>query len=179
MTSRNTSPVPRTRVEKVDDTPSHGELPGSPAYDMRKQDAVPDELEILPEGRLSKRNSSNSLRPPLSPEGTPIPLTVVEKVDPDAPSHGEIPGTAAYERRQADAAPDQVFKALDVNVPHSFSPSHSPGAVRPGPIPATIVTRADSIPSLNEVPGAILKGPRVNEVLSSTPEDGVSAEGKP
>ena len=178
LSSRNTSPVPRTRVERVDDEPRHGEVPGSPSYDMRRQDAVPDELEIVPEGRLSKRNSSNSLRPPPSPEGTPVPLTVVEKVDPAAPSHGEVPGTAAYEQRQADAAPDLVFKASDVNVPRLYSPSQSPGAARPAAIPETIITRADSIPCLNEELGAVSKGSRVNDVMTSTPGNGLAGEGK-
>ena len=151
LTSRPTSPIPRTRVERVDDEPRHGETPGSPAYDMRRQDAVPDELEIVPEGTLSKRSSSSSLQPPLSPACPPVPLTVVEKVDPASPSHGEVPGTAAYEQRQADAAPDVVLKASDsYTTPQSFSPSQSAQAANPGSIPETIITRADSIPGLDE-----------------------------
>jgi hypothetical protein len=145
---------------------------------MRRQDAVPDELEIVPEGRLSKRNSSSSLQPPLSPGGTPIPLTVVEKVDPASPSHGEVPGTAAYEQRQADAAPDVVLKASDSNVAQSFSPSKSPNAASPGSIPETIVTRADSIPRLDEEPGTGLKGPRLNDVMPGVKEHSRGGEGK-
>ncbi|GME23255.1 hypothetical protein GTA08_BOTSDO09954 [Neofusicoccum parvum] len=107
------SPVPVTRVEKVDDTPSHGEVPGTPAYTMRMQDAVPDEVEIVPEGTRSRSMSrlSASDRPstPLSPGGTPIPKTVVERVD-DKPSYGEIPGTEAYEHHRADAVPDVILK---------------------------------------------------------------------
>lgn len=149
--SRPTSPIPRTRVEKVDDEPRHGETPGSPAYDMRRQDAVPDELEIVPEGRLSKRSSSSSLQPSLPPEGPPVPLTVVEKVDPASASHGEVPGTAAYEQRQADAAPDIVLKASDsYTTPQSFSPSQSAKETSPRSIPETIITRADSVPGLDE-----------------------------
>ena len=45
------------------------------------------------------------------PGGKPIPKTMVEKVDPDIPSHGEVPGTHAYELRQADTAPDKVVDA--------------------------------------------------------------------
>lgn len=107
------SPVPVTRVEKVDDEPSYGEVPGTPAYKMRMQDAVPDEVEIVPEGTRSRSTSrlSASDRPstPLSPGGTPIPRTVVERID-DKPSHGEIPGTEAYEHHRADAVPDVVLK---------------------------------------------------------------------
>ena len=162
----------------MDDEPRHGELPGSPAYEMRRQDAVPDELEIVPEGRLSKRSSYNDLQPNLSPGGAIIPLTVVEKVDPASPSHGEIPGTAAYEQRQADAAPDLVLKASDSNVPRSFSPAPSPTVVSPGSIPETVITRADSVPQLDQVPGALLKGSRVVDKMPSTPHDGRAGEGK-
>ncbi|OJD35759.1 uncharacterized protein BKCO1_1500069 [Diplodia corticola] len=108
------SPVPVTRVEKIDDEPSYGEVPGTSAYNMRTQDAVPDEVEIVPEGGRSRSTSRLSVsdRPttPLSPGGTPIPKTVVEKVD-DTPSYGEVPGTAAYASHQADAVPDVVLKA--------------------------------------------------------------------
>lgn len=146
------SPIPRTRVEKVDDTPSHGQIPGSPAYDMRTQDAVPDEVEIVPEGRLSNRDSFQNL--PHTPGGTPIPRTVVEKVDPSSPSHGELPGTEAYEKRMADAAPDVVLKAPD---PEKMAPainepvqSTQHGNV---PIPETIISRVDSEPAHGEEPG--------------------------
>jgi hypothetical protein len=146
---------------------------------MRRQDAVPDELEVVPEGRLSKRNSSSDLQPSLSPGGTIIPLTVVEKVDPASPSHGEIPGTAAYEQRQADAAPDVVLKASNSNVPRAFSPAPSPTSANPGSIPETIITRADSVPRLYEVPGALARGARINDKMPSTPQDGRAGEGKP
>lgn len=162
----------------MDDEPRHGEVPGSPAFEVRRQDAVPDELEVVPEGRLSKRNSYNELQPNLSPGGAIIPLTVVEKVDPTAPSHGEIPGTAAYEQRQADAAPDVVLKASDSNVPRSFSPAPSPTIASTGSIPETIITRADSVPRLNEVPGALLKGSRMVDKMPSTPQDARAGEGK-
>lgn len=42
-----------------------------------------------------------------------VPKMVVEKVD-EEPSHGEVPGTAAYEMRQADAQPDVVIQAPEV-----------------------------------------------------------------
>lgn len=146
---------------------------------MRKQDAVPDELEIVPEGRLSKRNSSSSLAPPLSPGGTPaVPLTVVEKVDLNSPSHGEVPGTAAYEKRQADAAPDLVLKASDSNkVTQTFSPSQSAKPASPGSIP-TIVTRAASVPSLDTEPDAAAKGLQANDIMPGIQEHEQSGEGK-
>lgn len=113
--SNLTSPTPMTRVEKVDDEPSYGEVPGTEAYNKRTQDAVPDQVEIVPEGSRSRSvsNLSVSDRPatPRSPGGTPV--VVVEKVDPEHPSHGEVPGTEAYQHRQADAVPDLVLKAPD------------------------------------------------------------------
>ena len=110
--------IPTTRVEKVDDEPSHGDVPGTAAHSMRTQDAVPDEIEIIPEGsrsrsasNLSSRNASRDA----SREGTPIPKTIVEKIDPQTPSHGEIPGTMAYALRQADAEPDVIVTAPETS----------------------------------------------------------------
>ena len=107
------SPIPITRVERVDDSPAHGEVPGTDAYHMRTQDAVPDEVEIVPEGARSRSSSrlSSSDRPPLTPGGTPIPRTVVEKIDPDQPGYGDVPGTTAHQLRLADAEPDIIVKA--------------------------------------------------------------------
>ncbi|KAF4548459.1 Hypothetical protein D9617_28g065650 [Elsinoe fawcettii] len=107
-----TSPVPVMRVERVDDTPAYGEVPGTEAYKLRTQDAVPDEIEVVPEGTRSRSASrlSESDRP-LTPGGTMIPKTIVEKVEPDNPSYGEVPGTAAYDMRRADAEPDEVLKS--------------------------------------------------------------------
>jgi len=107
----SSSPIPTTRVERVDDQPAHGEVPGTAAYKMRTQDAVPDELEVVPEGQRS-RSASQVLREedrPSTPGGPAVPKLVVEKVEPEKPSHGEVPGTEAYEMRKADAAPDEVI----------------------------------------------------------------------
>jgi len=43
----------------------------------------------------------------------PIPITKVEKVDSE-PSHGEVPGTEAFEIRKGDAEPDIVEEVGDV-----------------------------------------------------------------
>jgi len=45
----NDIPIPITRVERVDDEPSHGEVPGTEAYDMRTADAEPDQFAVIPE----------------------------------------------------------------------------------------------------------------------------------
>lgn len=153
------SPIPKTRVERVDEQPSYGETPGSPAYDKRQQDAVPDELEIVPEGRLSKRSSRSFLEPAASPGGTVIPRTVVEKVDPSSPSHGDVPGTAAYEQRLADATPDVVVRAPEPgekSPPISLFPDNSSEEKQKStnvPIPETVITRVDSRPAHGEVEG--------------------------
>lgn len=109
--SNATSPIPMTRVERVDDEPSYGEVPGTDAYNKRAQDAVPDEVEVVPEGMRSRSASRVALESrPLTPGGSPVPKTIVEKVDPDTPSYGDVPGTDAYKVRAADAAPDVVLK---------------------------------------------------------------------
>ncbi|KAF2182493.1 hypothetical protein K469DRAFT_636361 [Zopfia rhizophila CBS 207.26] len=110
--SNATSPIPTTRVERVDDQPSYGEVPGTEAYNKRVQDAVPDEVEVVPEGSRSRSTSRvNAQDRPITPGGSPIPRTVVEKVDPDTPSYGDVPGTHAHKVRAADAIPDVIVKA--------------------------------------------------------------------
>lgn len=154
---RSPSPIPKTRVERVDDKPSYGEVPGSPAYEKRREDAVPDELEIVPEGRLSKRSSTQFLEPATSSGGMVIPRTVVEKIDPSSPSYGDIPGTVAYEKRLADAAPDLVLKSPIPGKQAAAFPLFSDidGAERTQPpqvpIPETVITRVDSHPAHGEV----------------------------
>ncbi|KAL6252513.1 hypothetical protein RBB50_000232 [Rhinocladiella similis] len=144
------SPVPRTRIEKVDDEPSYGEVPGTPAYDKRAQDAVPDEVEIL----SPSRSRRVSIEPPTTPGGTLIPRTVVEKVDPESPSYGEVPGTAAYQQRQMDAAPDIVLKTPDPTKRRPVEDvADREGPSSNVPVPETIVFRVDSEPAHGEVPG--------------------------
>ncbi|EXJ59620.1 hypothetical protein A1O7_03766 [Cladophialophora yegresii CBS 114405] len=149
------SPVPRTRIEKVDDQPSHGEVPGTPAYEKRIADAVPDEVEILPEsqGRLSKR-SSQYLEPPTTPGGTLIPRTVVEKVDPESPSYGEVPKTSGYLQRQMDAVPDVIVKTPEPGRKPLFSEGEGRSrSTSDIPVPETVITRVDSNSAHGEVPG--------------------------
>lgn len=97
-------------------------MPGTLAYDLRTQDAVPDEVEIVPEGSRPRSGTQTRSRShsalsetsrPATPGGTPIPKTIVERVD-DKPAYGEVEGTQAYEMRMADAAPDEVRKAPPV-----------------------------------------------------------------
>lgn len=111
------SPIPTTRVERVDDEPAHGEVPNTLAYNMRRQDAVPDEIEVVPEGARSRSGTRSRAMSTLSsssrshtPGDSSVPKTVVERVD-DKPAHGEVDGTLAKEMRSADAEPDEVRKA--------------------------------------------------------------------
>ncbi|KAK5109373.1 hypothetical protein LTR62_007039 [Meristemomyces frigidus] len=116
--------TPITRVERVDNQPTHGEVPGTDAYNLRAQDAVPDEVEIVPDGQRSRSGtrsralsgiSQEGAERPSTPGGTPIPKTIVERVD-DKPAHGEVEGTFARELRLADAEPDEVRRAPDITV---------------------------------------------------------------
>lgn len=87
---------------------------------MRMQDAVPDELEIIPDGEESKHAPGLALEDTShNAAAIPIPKTVVQKVDPASPSHGEVPGTVAHAIRKADAVPDVIVQISDpdVNIP--------------------------------------------------------------
>lgn len=133
------SPVPRTRVEKVDDSPRYGEVPGSLAYQRRMSDAVPDEVKVIGDKPAHKDKESQSARNSLC--ASPVPRTVVEKIDPSEASYGETPGTPAYEARMADAAPDSIVKVGDGE---AMTPP--PELVLPGPAPETLLSRVETPP---------------------------------
>jgi hypothetical protein len=103
-------PVPATRVERLDDTPAYGEVPGTAAYNMRARDAVPDEVEVVTRSRSASRVNPAD-RPTGSGGLPPVPKIVAVKIDPDAPAYGDVPGTEAFEKRKADAVPDVVLKS--------------------------------------------------------------------
>ncbi|KAL8799416.1 MAG: hypothetical protein Q9182_005901 [Xanthomendoza sp. 2 TL-2023] len=152
--SEKSPPIPTTRVEKVDDRESHGEVPGTEAYKLRRQDAVPDELEIVGDTSkpTSRRTSQSQPDRTSTPGGTPIIRTVVEKIDPDTPSHGDIPGTEAFNKRQADAVPDVVLQSPKARP--TFEEGVQDTTIHPEiPIPKTVVTKVDEQPSHGEVPG--------------------------
>lgn len=98
----STSPIPRTRVERVDDSPAHGEVPGTEAYNMRTEDATPDEIAVVPD-TTRPQSADRSL----SPGGHPIPKTVVDETE-------DSPGSKTHhfheQLHQADATPDMVHK---------------------------------------------------------------------
>ncbi|KAK4079588.1 hypothetical protein Trihar35433_693 [Trichoderma harzianum] len=93
------SPLPKTRVEKVDNEPSYGEVPGTEAYEKREQDAEPDEIAVIP-----VKDPESSPSTPL--ESVAVPVTVVEE------STGDYPGQhdpQEQEKHKADATPDIIL----------------------------------------------------------------------
>ncbi|KAL6868400.1 hypothetical protein J3F83DRAFT_736934 [Trichoderma novae-zelandiae] len=93
------SPVPKTRVERVDNEPLYGEVPGTEAYEKREQDAEPDEIAMIPE-------AAPEPSPSAPPEPGAVPITVVEE------STGEYPGQHSpeeQEKHKADATPDIIL----------------------------------------------------------------------
>jgi hypothetical protein len=172
-------------VEKVDDIPSHGDVPGTRAYELREHDAVPDEIEVIPDGSRSRSSSTVGREQlPLTPGGSPIPRTIVEKVDMDVPSHGDIPGTEAYEKRKADAVPDIVMTA---SASDAESPSHSPesnerGASEPSTtdidVPETVLSRVDTFPDDTTESGPRAHQRRLSDALPDVTETVPDGPGK-
>lgn len=72
-------------------------------------------LDVFPvQERLSKLDSYDPSPPEpenKAKEDIPPPTMIVEKVDLEQPSHGEVPGTDAAAIRQADAKPDEIKQA--------------------------------------------------------------------
>lgn len=128
-------------------------MPGTDAYRIRTQDAVPDEVEIIPEGGHGRSASKSRSSRPGTPGGTPVPKTVVQKVDPTSPSHGDVPGTKAHLKRQADAVPDFVRPIPSGDDAPIDSNDHGASVSPEAPVPTTIITKVDSEPSHGEVPG--------------------------
>ena len=149
-TSGHASPIPRTRVEKVDDNPSHGEVPGTTAYEKRGKDSVPDEVEVIPEG--SRSRSQSTAQSPAN-GASPVPRTVVERVDPERPSHGDVPGTDAYDKRRADAVPDLVTTAPESGGTPELNPEPEHDAVPAiADVPETMVSQVET--PTEEKPGS-------------------------
>jgi hypothetical protein len=169
------SPIPVTRIEKVDNEPSYGEVPGTNAYNIRTNDAEPDEIAVLPEEKQKAHARSGSA----TPGGLPIPTTVVEKIDPSTPSHGEVPGTSAHEMRKADAVPDLVIRSpvgsRSTSRSSRFRARSTPGDL---PIPTTKVEKVDSKPSHGEVPGTDAYEMRKNDAEPDVVEEVGDIPGK-
>ncbi|KAH7170626.1 hypothetical protein EDB81DRAFT_776195 [Dactylonectria macrodidyma] len=90
--------IPTTRVEKIDDEPAYGEVPGTEAYAKREQDAIPDEIAIVQDDVSSNASVSTI--------DATVPATLVEEAPGDVPaSHSP----KYEERRKADTSPDLVL----------------------------------------------------------------------
>ncbi|KAK3495855.1 hypothetical protein B0T13DRAFT_512754 [Neurospora crassa] len=109
------SPIPRTRVERVDDKPAYGEVPGTKAYSMREGDAKPDEFAIIPDPDTKLSTEEHDQRRPSTPGGRPIPMTVVEET-PD--STGAVTHHEIEARHRVDSPPDVLLKADGQKVEH-------------------------------------------------------------
>ena len=135
----------RARDEETDEVPNHGQLPGKAANDMRTQNAVPGNEIRKPSSRESERHGRSG-------HGrAPIPKTVVEKVDPMEASYGEVPGTTAYNLREADAEPDEILKAPPLEGNPSEHLTHMSHDAFP--VPKTVVTKVDRNPNYGEMKG--------------------------
>ncbi|SPQ18262.1 7a710a38-1ae3-4197-9552-aa65885d56c1 [Thermothielavioides terrestris] len=119
------SPIPRTRVEKVDDRPAYGEVPGTEAYRMREEDAEPDEIAIIPDQSSSSPPEPEPEHPPRppTPGGRPIPKTVVEET-PDG--EGAVTHPENRQRRKSDAHPDVVVKADGQRIEEGGAAANAP-----------------------------------------------------
>ena len=153
LESGNTSTIPRTRVERVDSSAQHGEVPGTKAYEQREQDAVADEIAVIPEDAHNDISPTGSQNRSLTPGDLPIPQTTVEKVDPASPSYGEVPGTEAHVKRLADAVPDRVTIASDAQPTRAsrFPDTTSEETkISDRPVPETRISRVDAYPTTGE-----------------------------
>ncbi|KAF7540662.1 hypothetical protein G7Z17_g12140 [Cylindrodendrum hubeiense] len=93
-----TPSIPTTRVERIDDEPAYGEVPGTEAYAKREQDAIPDEIAVLHDDASSEISTSTV--------DAAVPTTLVEEAPGDVP---EAHSVKFEERRKADASPDLVL----------------------------------------------------------------------
>ncbi|KFZ11141.1 hypothetical protein V502_07720, partial [Pseudogymnoascus sp. VKM F-4520 (FW-2644)] len=130
--SRTASPIPTTRVERVDHEASYGEVPGTAAYDQRSEDARPDELAFVEE-------DNDSAAEPVPRPLTPIPQTVLEEVPP-SPIRGHAHKPSTPKIYPADAQPDRV-----IHIPDSGAAS----AEEEGDVSGTR-PRSPTSPSANE-----------------------------
>ena len=124
-----------------------------------------DVFSDAPDGRKSPRSRYGQTTQAANPGGIPIPKTVVEKVDPMSPSHGEVPGTAAHDMRSADALPDVITQAPRSSaVPEASLPMTVP-------IPRTVITKVDPNPTYGEVPGTDAYELRTNDAKPDNVEE--------
>ena len=129
----NSKRLPTSPLVLVEETDERG-VPGTGMFEKRTADGSPDMTPIQPPSNLpveiprafggdpeGEEQEKEEVETPRSE----IPITIVERVD-STPAHGEVPGTEAFEKRLADAAPDVIRTAAS------------------SPIPVTVVSVVDS-----------------------------------
>lgn len=102
-------PIPITVVQKVDEALRHGEVAGTKAHSIRSGDAEPDHVQIVGDAKHPTEHSNPQTSS--TAEVSSIPLTIVDVVDSEKPSYGQVPGTVAAEMRKNDAQPDAIRRA--------------------------------------------------------------------
>ncbi|KAL2124651.1 hypothetical protein VTJ04DRAFT_1016 [Mycothermus thermophilus] len=159
ISSGRASPIPKTRVERVDDKPAYGEVPGTEAYRMREGDALPDEIAIIPDPGNPTIPQPESVPRSPTPGGRPIPKTVVEET-PD--TEGSITHPQKRERRLSDAHPDVIVKPDGQRIEEGEAASDSPIAA-PSlnlPVSSPKLRRKSSSSSMRRAPLSLdLQGP--------------------
>jgi hypothetical protein len=137
--------IPLTIVEDADpSSPGHGEDPRTLPHERFTADAVPDLVF-----RTGERSQSPSIRSRSgsTPGDLPIPVTKVEKID-SKPSHGEVPGTKAYETRKGDAKPDiveEIREGAGIPASERLTESESPTSPVPRSPVKTHIRRKSSV----------------------------------
>ncbi|KAL4973371.1 hypothetical protein BDW66DRAFT_142325 [Aspergillus desertorum] len=140
------------------------EDPGAPDHES---DSAEEHFSDASEGNSRSRSRPTS-------RASPVPRTRVEKVD-DVPSHGDVPGTSAYEKREQDAVPDEVEVISRSRSPSTAGQrrrSVTPGGIA---IPRTVVEKVNpGQPSYGDVPGTEAyekrKADAVPDVVTKTSE---------
>lgn len=121
------SPIPRTRVEKVNHEPSHGEVPGTEAHRIREEDAKPDEIGQAPDSTVpSPQQASPASATPS--EASEPPKTVVNESAGSTEPHTEEFKERIEDAHKADASPDVITQEDDEaeSEKESGSPAESP-----------------------------------------------------
>ncbi|KAI1927275.1 hypothetical protein LOZ58_002229 [Ophidiomyces ophidiicola] len=113
--------IPRTVLEKVDpDDTRYGDEPGTPAYEQRKMDAVPDFVYKAGEFRSDLLQDSPE---DSNPADSSVPETKVSRID-SPPQRPLSPASfTAHKRKPSDALPDVVEIVQDSDEP-TLLPEH-------------------------------------------------------
>ena len=125
-------------------------MPGTAAYEKREQDALPDEITVVPEGPPGR---SQSPAGSVKAGSSPVPQTMDQKIDTASPTHSEATGTEAHEdavsgpetSAEGQPIPETKVSQVDTSQPEEELPSR-PRAHRRSPsdaLPDTVETVPD------------------------------------